>query len=159
MLKALVKSSFCRMLTGLLESVPANCWFAFFSPIEEEAIIGWSSFSQRNVNGKSPVPTTHCTLTRSPTFTSRANSNGVIFGGTNSHFYRFYCFHVRNSKWCKFYVVHIFSLNVWCGFSANIKKKLLWFRAIWIGVLVYSVRRRIFCVCVFGAHSKEKVKI
>lgn len=50
----------------------------------EPSSIGTSSFSQTNVSGKSPVPTTHWILVRSPTLTSRAKPNGVIFGGTTN---------------------------------------------------------------------------
>lgn len=82
-LNALVNSSFCRIVIGLSASLARGC---DGEAIDE--IIGISSLSHVNVNGKSPVPTTHWILTRSPTLTSRANSNGVIFGGTIHFFVR-----------------------------------------------------------------------
>lgn len=91
-LSALVNSSFCRIIIGFSWPARPAAFLAVACPSDVEvpaftsavATIGTSSFSHVNVNGKSPVPTTHWTLTRSPTLTSRANSNGVIFGGTNS---------------------------------------------------------------------------
>lgn len=71
MLRALVKSSFCRIET------PAEL-------VVEVLVIlnGSPSLSQVKFSGKSPVVTTHWMLVRSFTFKSLAKVNGVILGGT-----------------------------------------------------------------------------
>lgn len=79
MLSADENSSFCRIFIDPSSNAD---FLDIVSSLIVPLFIGTLSFNQLNVKGKSPVPTTHWTLTRSPTFTSFANSNGVIFGGT-----------------------------------------------------------------------------
>lgn len=89
MLSVLVKSSYCRMLIDAVvpSSLTASAGtapgvMAASAPTLSVATMGTSSFSQTKNSGRSPVPTTHWMLVRSPTFRSRTNANGVIFGGT-----------------------------------------------------------------------------
>lgn len=96
-LNAEENSSFCRMVTELSSPFVVNFLLADLSSFIGPLLKATSSLYQWNVNGKSPVPTTHWTLTRSPTFTSLANSNGVIFGGTNSYYVVGVQFHLN---WC-----------------------------------------------------------
>lgn len=88
MLNALLKSSYCLIV--IVDTAEAfSCPLRWSSPPplpptadEPPLVIATSSLSQVKDSGKSPVTTTHCMLVRSPTFKSRANVNGVIFGGT-----------------------------------------------------------------------------
>lgn len=73
-------------LRDLLVNEPMLSPLARFNDASRDGVlivsIGTLSFSHVNVNGKSPVATTHCMLVRSPTFKSRAKLKGVILGGT-----------------------------------------------------------------------------
>lgn len=84
MLNELLNSSFCRIAIESGISSLDRCISAsnICAPIAFGVDNGTLSFIHVNVSGKSPIPTTHCMLARSPELTSRANSNGAIFGGT-----------------------------------------------------------------------------
>lgn len=115
-------SSFCRMVTKLSAPFDVN-FFADLSSFIGPLLKAISSLYQWNVNGKSPVPTTHWTLTRSPTFTSFANSNGVIFGGTltwhsifgSNNFFLFWCNLILMVHWyfVQCLVQFVFRMCVW----------------------------------------------